>query len=91
LLQSDIIWLQVGIIRQVEVELDNTLRDLRDSHKEEAAKLKKWRALDKDVQAKLAEFPIQGGHLLLLQIFTVAGAHSTVCQLLRRNQSRPQS
>jgi len=49
----------VGIIRQVEVELDNTLRDLRDSHKEEAAKLKKWRALDKDVQAKLAEFPIQ--------------------------------
>ena len=51
---------QVGIIRQVEVELDNTLRDLRDSHKEEAAKLKKWRALDKDVQAKLAEFPIQG-------------------------------
>ena len=49
----------MGIIRQVEVELDNTLRDLRDSHKEEAAKLKKWRALDKDVQAKLAEFPVQ--------------------------------
>ena len=56
---------QVGIIRQVEVELDNTLRDLRDSHKEEAAKLKKWRALDKDVQAKLAEFPIQGEPCLL--------------------------
>lgn len=55
---------QVGIIRQVEVELDNTLRDLRDSHKEESAKLKKWRALDKDVQAKLADFPIQGMHLL---------------------------
>lgn len=53
---------QVGIIRQVEVELDNTLRDLRDSHKEESAKLKKWRALDKDVQAKLAEFPIQSMH-----------------------------
>ena len=56
--------LQVGIIRQVEVELDNTLRDLRDSHKEESAKLKKWRALDKDVQAKLADFPIQGMRLL---------------------------
>lgn len=55
---------QVGIIRQVEVELDNTLRDLRDSHKEESAKLKKWRALDKDVQAKLADFPIQSMHLL---------------------------
>ena len=51
---------QVGIIRQVEVELDNTLRDLRDSHKEEASKLKKWRALNKDVQAKLAEFQLQG-------------------------------
>ena len=56
--------LQVGIIRQVEVELDNTLRDLRDSHKEESAKLKKWRVLDKDVQAKLAGFPIQGRHSL---------------------------
>ncbi|KAL0027544.1 hypothetical protein WJX77_009918 [Trebouxia sp. C0004] len=56
---------EVGIIRQVEVELDNTLRDLRDSHKEEASKLKKWRALDKDVQAKLAEFPIQGDDLLV--------------------------
>lgn len=54
--------LQVGIIRQVEVELDNTLRDLRDSHKEESAKLKKWRSLDKDVQAKLAEFPVQSMH-----------------------------
>ena len=46
----------------MEVELDNTLRDLRDSHKEESAKLKKWRALDKDVQAKLAEFPVQSMH-----------------------------
>ena len=52
--------LQVGIIRQVEVELDNTLRDLRDSHKEESSKLKKWRALDKDVHAKLADFPSLG-------------------------------
>lgn len=52
--------MQVGIIRQVEVELDNTLRDLWDSHKEEAGKLKKWRALNKDVQAKLAEFQLQG-------------------------------
>ena len=51
--------MQVGIIRQVEVELESTLADLRDSHKEESAKVKKWRALDKDVQAKLAEFPIQ--------------------------------
>jgi len=75
----------VGIIRQVEVELDNTSRDLRDSHKEEAAKLKKWRALDKDVQAKLAEFPIEGGPLLLLQIFIAAGAHSTAFQLLQGN------
>lgn len=48
----------------MEVELDNILRDLRDSHKEENAKLKKWRALDKDVQAKLADFPIQGRHSL---------------------------
>lgn len=48
----------------MEVELDNTLRDLRDSHKEESAKLKKWRALDKDVQSKLADFPIQGRHSL---------------------------
>lgn len=54
----------MGIIRQVEVELDNILRDLRDSHKEESTKLKKWRALDKDVQAKLADFPIQGIQLL---------------------------
>jgi len=69
----------------VEVELDNTLRDLRDSHKEEAAKLKKWRALDKDVQAKLAEFPIEGRPLLLLQIFIAAGAHSTAFQLLQGN------
>lgn len=83
LLQSGILCLQVGIIRQVEVELDNTLRDMRDSHKEEAAKLRKWRALDKDVQAKLAELPIQGGLLPLLHIFTAAGAHSTACQLLQ--------
>ena len=65
--------LQVGIIRQVEVELAYTLRDLRDSHKEESAKLKKWRALDKDVQAKLAEFPIQGMHAFIsyfLQVYT---------------------
>lgn len=47
--------LQVGIIRQVEVELDNTLRDLRDSHREESSKLRKWRVLDKDLHAKLAE------------------------------------
>ncbi len=67
----------------MEVELDTTLRDLRDSHKEEAAKLKKWRALDKDVQAKLAEFPIQGGLPLLLHIFTAAGAHSTAFQWLK--------
>ena len=50
---------QVGIIRGVEVELESTLVDLRDSHKEEASKLKKWNALNKDVQAKLADFPIQ--------------------------------
>lgn len=62
----------MGIIRQVEVELDNTLRDLRDSHKEEAAKLKKWRALDKDVQAKLAEFPIQGESCLLQSLIATA-------------------
>lgn len=64
MLTGILLGLQVGIIRQVEVELDNTLRDLRDSHKEENAKLKKWRALDKDVQAKLADFPIQGRHSL---------------------------
>ena len=81
LLQSSVLCLQVGIIRQVEVELDNTLRDLRDSHKEEAAKLKKWRALDKDVQAKLAEFPIEGGLL-----FTAADAHSIAYQLLQGNK-----
>ncbi len=91
LLQSGVLCLQVGIIRQVEVELDNTLRDLRDSHKEEAAKLKKWRALDKDVQAKLAEFPIEGQHLLLLQIFSAAGAHSTAYLLLQGKKTRPQS
>lgn len=91
LLQSGELCLQVGIIRQVEVELDNTLRDLRDSHKEEAAKLKKWRALDKDVQAKLAEFPIEGGLLLLLQIFTAADAYKAVCQLASGKQKHPQS
>ena len=75
----------------MEVELDNTLRDLRDSHKEEAAKLKKWRALDKDVQAKLAEFPIEGGLLLLLQLFSATAAYSTAVQLLQGKEKRPQS
>ena len=54
----------MGIIRQVEVELDNTLRDLRDSHKEESSKLKKWRVLNKDVQAKLADFKLHGKQAL---------------------------
>ena len=58
---------QVGIIRQVEVELDNTLRDLRDSHKEESSKLRKWRVLDKDLHAKLAELHLQGELAGLLQ------------------------
>ena len=52
------------------MELDNTLRDLRDSHKEESSKLKKWRALDKDVKAKLAEFPIQGQHAPAHHLFS---------------------
>ncbi|KAK9829009.1 hypothetical protein WJX72_003379 [[Myrmecia] bisecta] len=45
---------EVNIIRTVEVELENTVKDQRDKQEEEKGKLKHWRAKLKDCQKQLA-------------------------------------
>ena len=47
--------LQVNIIRTVEVELENKLRDLRDLAKEETVKLRKWKGCHGDAVKKLQD------------------------------------
>ena len=46
---------QVGIIRNVEVELAAKLRDQREAQGEEGAKLRKWHARLAAARRKLAE------------------------------------
>lgn len=51
---------QVGIIRNVEVELGAKLRDQREAQAEEGAKLRKWQARLAAARRKLAEGAAEG-------------------------------
>ena len=51
---------QVGIIRNVEVELSAKLRDQREAQTEEGAKLRKWQARLLAARKKLAEGAPEG-------------------------------
>ena len=51
---------QVGIIRNVEVELSAKLRDQREAQTEEGAKLRKWQARLAAARKKLAEGAAEG-------------------------------
>ena len=66
---------QVGIIRNVEVELGAKLRDQREAQTEEGAKLRKWQARLAAARKKLAEGAAEGASTPLGCVLGFIGFH----------------
>lgn len=70
--------LQVNIIRTVEVELENKLRDLRDLAKEETVKLRKWKGCHEDAVKKLQDIHQQSGWSCMHCMFEGCRRHTNI-------------
>ena len=74
--------LQVNIIRTVEVELENKLRDLRDLAKEETVKLRKWKACHGDAVKKLQDIHQQSEGVCMHCTFEGCRSHNPASSTL---------
>ena len=73
--------LQVNIIRTVEVELENKLRDLQDLAKEETVKLRKWKGCHGDAVKKLQDIHQQSKRVCMHRTCEGCRSHTSISAL----------